>query len=101
MVLALATSASSTRYSATVSGVAGRATSPRWSAQALKLGPVGAIGAHGCLGLGGVDVAPGLFGQLLEAGQDYRASTRTSCIWWRTPDVWPRPSIGCSRQPTN
>ncbi len=34
MVLALATSASSTRYSATVSGVAGRATMPRWSAQA-------------------------------------------------------------------
>ncbi|HSH59185.1 MAG TPA: hypothetical protein VK988_05985 [Acidimicrobiales bacterium] len=36
MVLALATSASSTRYSATVSGVAGSATSPRWSAQALN-----------------------------------------------------------------
>ncbi len=36
MVLALATSASSTRYSATVSGLAGRDRSPRWSAQALN-----------------------------------------------------------------
>ncbi|MDP9473510.1 MAG: hypothetical protein M3Q71_23085 [Chloroflexota bacterium] len=34
-----------------------------------ELAPVRAVGPHGGLGLGGVDVAAGLFRQLLEAGQ--------------------------------
>ena len=34
-----------------------------------ELGPVRAVGPKGGLGLGRVDVAPGLFGQLLETGQ--------------------------------
>ncbi len=37
-----------------------------------ELGPVGAVGAHGGLGLGGVDVAAGLLGQLLDLARGTR-----------------------------
>lgn len=45
-----------------------------------ELGPVRAVGPQRGLGLGGVDVAPGLFGQLLETDQGERVGNSDKAL---------------------